>query len=179
MKKVIRFIIQNTPRNMSFALLETLYTALKNCHDVIGCLNDFAKFVNYMLDHYDEYITQGDIDAIMRLFLKNQGYSMEKLIHEKQNYFHINEKMIDDSMTYQLYRLGEFIAPHRFRQIRNMIDQEGLSRYIVPIYFSILDEEQAKQFLRLCQIPELDFEQIEKNASLCRVPNNIIDMVRR
>ena len=178
-KKIIHFILQNTPRSISFALLETLYVALKNCRDVIFCFNNFTKFVNYMLENILEYHSQADIDFMMKLFLKGSTYSTEELYLEKEHYFHINEKMIDDSTTYQLYRLGEFLAPHRVPNIARAFSDKEYSFYILPIYFSFKSDATAKSFLYLCRTNEFDFEQIEKNAKLCRVPNHIIDMVRR
>ena len=171
-------MILNTPRNITFAFLETLYVTLKNSKDIILSLRDFRNMLSYVLEHIDLY-TATDIDYNLKLFLNGEDYSLNNLKQYKLNTLHINVDDISDDYIYQIYNFGEFVAPKRLAKISNSLQNEELSRYIAPIYLAIKNDLQAQQFLNYCKVANLDSDIIIKNAIRCRVPDNLINMVRR
>lgn len=178
--KNIFYNISQSDCKFTVALLECLKDLVKNvdnCHLSLR-LSQFQSLVTYTND-ISSSICQTEFDIISRLFLNHQSYDIENIFKQKILSFRINEREITDSKTYELYRLGEFIAPNRLAFISQELFREELSKVIVPIYFAIKDESVARNFLVRCQKTDLDSEQIEKNAMRLRIPDNLIQMVRR
>lgn len=176
-KKILKKIDETNPK-LIFALLECLYALIKNTDNdnLNEKLNEFQNLIDY-LNNNAEILNQTDIDIICTRFLNNQGYDLDSLLKYKIRTFRINEKELTDSTVYELYRLGEFIAPTRLATISKELLYEELSRVIAPIYFAIKDERLAKQFLNSCKQSNLTSEQIIKNATRMRIPSNLINRI--
>lgn len=176
-KKIIKKIEESNPK-LIFVLLESLYALIKNTSNdnLKAQLNQFQNLIDYLNNNAD-LLNQTDIDIICTRFLNNQGYDLDSILRYKIRTFKINEKELTDSTIYELYRLGEFIAPSRLANISRELLSEELSRKIAPIYFLIKDERLAKQFLNSCKESDLTSEQIIKNATRMRIPNNLISRI--
>lgn len=173
--------INNSSPKLNVALFECLYTLIKDTNNnyLHSKLNKFLNLIDY-LNNNESQLNQREIDIILKLFLNQQNYLLENVLRYKIRYFKIDEKRITDSTVYEIYRLGEYIAPNRLPTVASsLLEYNEFTKYIVPIYFSLKDDRQAANFLASCKNPDLDLDTIEKNAKLCRVPDNLINIVRR
>lgn len=175
-KKLIA-LIKKTDRRISFALMQALYTNILHSRDVLRTINDFYDLVEY-LNNVVQFLKQPDIDAILNLFTSGKSYNEEDVLSYKLKRYGTNEKIIDSSSALELFKYGEFLTPNRLAKVGRMLDSE-YSEYVLPIYFSIKENDKAEKFLSLCRTYDLDRDLVEENANKLNVPENIISLIKK
>lgn len=174
-------LIQNTPRNMSYALFECFYKLVvtaSTSDDFKLKVYKFAKFREYLcsLDSF----TQWELDIMINLFLRNLSYKPNSLKSEEERLFGISNDNCDKSLEY-LINFGKFIAPHRVHNIAKDVERSIFCiDYIATIYFALKSDDQAELFRKWCMTEtHLDFDKIIRKAELCKVSEPLVKLVRK
>lgn len=174
-------LIQNTPRNMSYALFECFYRLV-----VTATTSDDFKLKVYKFAKFREYLcsldsfTQWELDIMINLFLRNLSYKPNTLKAEEERLFGTRNDNYDLSVNY-LINLGKFVAPHRVHNIAKEIEKNIFCiDYVATIYFALKSDDQAELFRKWCLTEShLDFEKVMGKAELCKVSEPLVRLVRK
>lgn len=174
-------LIQNTPRNMSYALFECFYKLVVTAtasDDFKLKVYRFAKFREYLcsLDHF----TQWELDIMINLFLRDLSFKFNSLKSEEERLFGISSDIYDLSVEY-LINFGKFIAPYRVHNIAKDIERNiPCMDYVATIYFALKSDDQAELFKKWCMTEShLDFDKIMGKAELCKIPEPLVKLVKK
>ena len=170
----------NAPRTYAFALFECLYKLIQNArnnYDLENKLRDFQIFRMYV--DTVENISQVELDILIELFLAGVSYLPDDVRVRTEEKFKIDENDYLNGETREIISLGKFIAPKRVPGIaRTLQDRNEMTKYVVPIYFAIRNDVQARNFLNACKTVQCDNPSYVINqAKACGVPENLRQLV--